>query len=61
LSNRFGALRARFLVFRAESTHEIDDKAYHQNQANPTAADDRTSKVKSAAAEEKQKNKQNDQ
>lgn len=42
---------------RAESAHEIDDKAYHQNQANPAAADDRTSKVKPAAAEQKKKNK----
>jgi hypothetical protein len=44
------------LAFRAESAHEIDDKAYHQNQANPAAADDRTSKVKPAAAEQQKKN-----
>jgi hypothetical protein len=42
---------------RAESAHDIDDKAYHQNQANPTAADERTSKVEPAAAEQKKENK----
>jgi hypothetical protein len=41
------------LTFRAESAHEKDDKAYQQNQANPAAADGRTSKVKPAAAEQK--------
>lgn len=44
------------LVSRAESAHDIDDKADHQNQANTAAADDRTAKIKSAAAEQKQKN-----
>ena len=45
------------LAFRAESAHQIDDKAYGQNQANPAAAEDRTSKVKPAAAEQQKKNK----
>jgi len=44
------------LVSRAESTHEIDDQGYHQNEANPAATDDRTSKVKPAAAEQQEKN-----
>jgi hypothetical protein len=35
----------------AESACEIDDKAYQQNQAKPTAADDGATKVESAAAE----------
>jgi hypothetical protein len=43
-------------VSRAESAQGIDDKAYHQNQANTAAADGRTSKVKPAAAEQKKKN-----
>jgi hypothetical protein len=41
---------------RAESAHEIDDEAYHQNQANPAATDDRTSEIEPAAAEQKKKN-----
>jgi hypothetical protein len=44
------------LASRAEAAHEIDDKAYHQNQANPAATDDRTSKIKPAAAEQEKKN-----
>jgi hypothetical protein len=46
------------LAFRAaKSAHEIDDEADQQNQAKPAAADNGTSKVKSAAAEqEKQDN-----
>jgi hypothetical protein len=35
----------------AESACEIDDKAYQQNQPKAAAADDGTTKVKSAAAE----------
>jgi hypothetical protein len=51
---------ARFSVtFSAESAHEIDDKAYRQNQTNPTAAENRSSPVKSAPAEQQKKNKQN--
>jgi hypothetical protein len=45
-------------AFRAESAHEIDDKAYRQNQANPAAADDGTAKVKPAAAEQEKQNNQ---
>ena len=49
--------RATRLGFRAaESAHHIDDKAYHQNQAKPAAADGRTSKVKPAATEQEKKN-----
>ena len=44
-------------VFRAESAHEKDDKAYQQNQAKPAAADDGTAEVKPAAAEQEKKNK----
>ena len=48
------------LISRAESAHEIDDQADHQNQANPAAADDGPPKVKPTAAEQQEKNKQND-
>jgi hypothetical protein len=34
----------------AESARDPDDKAYHQNQTKPAAADGRTAQVKSAAA-----------
>jgi hypothetical protein len=44
-------------AFCAESAREIDNKAYQQNQANPAAADEGTSKVKPAAPEQKKKNK----
>jgi len=37
---------------RTKSAHQKDDKADQQNQAEPAAADDRTSKVKTAAAEQ---------
>jgi len=43
-------------AFRAESAQEIDDKAYRQNQAKPSAADDGTAKVKPAAAEQEKQN-----
>ena len=43
-------------AFRAESTRQVGDKAYQQNEANPTAADDRTSEVKPATTEQEQKN-----
>jgi hypothetical protein len=59
-SSAGGILRARrqddLLAFRAESAHQIDNKAYDKKQANRAAADDRTSKVKSATAEQKKKN-----
>jgi len=41
---------------RAESTHEEDDQANQENQAEAAAADHRTTEIKTAAAEEKQKN-----
>jgi hypothetical protein len=44
-------------AFRAESAHAIDNQADHQNQAKSATADDGTAKVKSAAAEQKKKNK----
>jgi hypothetical protein len=47
-----GGRRASLCVFRAESAQEIDNQAYRQDQANPAAADDGTSKVKPAAAEQ---------
>jgi hypothetical protein len=48
------------LAFRAaKSAREIDDEADQQNQAQPAAADDRTTKVKSTAAkQEKQDNRE---
>jgi hypothetical protein len=46
--------RSAFRV--AESACEIDDKAYQQNQANPTATDEGTTKVKTAAAEQEKQN-----
>jgi len=50
-------VRATLLASRAaESAHHIDDKAYHQNQAKPAAADGRTSKVKPAATEQEKQN-----
>jgi len=45
------SLRKRPLGFRPKSAHQKDDKAYQQNQAEPAAADDGTSEVKTAAAE----------
>jgi len=44
------------LPFRPESAHEINDQGYHEQQANPATADDGTAKIKSAAAEQEQKN-----
>jgi hypothetical protein len=46
------------LAFRAaKSAHAIDDQADQENQAKPAAANDGSTKVKSAAAEqEKQDN-----
>jgi hypothetical protein len=55
-----GAWRLGSLAFRAKSAHEIDDKAYHQNQAKPAAADGRTSEVKPATTEQEQKNDYNE-
>lgn len=40
---------------RAKSAHQVDDEAYQQDQANPTAADDGPSEVKAAAAEQEKK------
>jgi hypothetical protein len=40
-------------AFRAVSAHAIDDKTNQQNQANPSAADEGTSDIKDAAAEQK--------
>src|ERR1039458_3160703 len=45
------------LVFCAESAHEIDDDANRQDEAESTAAIDRTSIVKPAATEQEKKNK----
>jgi hypothetical protein len=54
---RKGDILLRFRA--AESAHEIDDKAYHQNQTNPAAADRRAPKVKPAPTAQQKKNKQN--
>ena len=43
-------------TFRSKSAREIDDQAYQQNQPKPAAADDRTTKIKPAAAEQEQHN-----
>src|ERR1022692_4456849 len=56
---RKGDILLRFRA--AESAHEIDDKAYQQNQANPAAADGGTSKVKAATAEQEKQNKYQEQ
>jgi hypothetical protein len=45
-------------VFCAKPAHEKNDKAYQQNQANPSAADDGAAKVKSATAEQEKENDQ---
>jgi hypothetical protein len=47
-------------TFRPESTRAINNQAYQQNQPKPAAANGGTAKVKPAAAEQKQKN-QDDQ
>jgi len=44
--------RAVLWVSRVESAQDIDGKAYRQNQANSSGADDRTANVKPAAAEQ---------
>ena len=46
------------LTFRAEPTHEKDDKADQQHQTQPAAADDRAAKEKPTAAEQKKQNYQ---
>jgi hypothetical protein len=43
---------------RTKSARQIDDQADQQNQANPTAADHGPSKVKTAAAEQNEKDQQ---
>jgi hypothetical protein len=48
-------LRGR-LRFPAKSAREINNEADEQNQAQPAAAENRTPKVKSAAAEQEQQN-----
>ena len=49
-----GAVRSNS---RTESTHEIDDQADHQQQSNPAAANHGAAKVKPAATEHKEQNK----
>jgi hypothetical protein len=43
--------------FPAKSAHKIDDQAYQQNQAKPASTNGRPANVKSAAAEQEKKNK----
>jgi hypothetical protein len=53
------ASRADWLIrsaFRAESAHDKDGQAHQQDQGDPAAADEGTSKIKSAAAKQKQQN-----
>jgi hypothetical protein len=51
--------RADLSAFRAaESAREKDDKANQQNQANPAAADDGPAKIEPAAANQEEKNNQ---
>ena len=45
---------------RAESAHEIDNNADQQNQAQPAAADGRTTKVKPAATEQQKQHNNNE-
>jgi len=40
------------LTFRAESAHDINDQANHEDQANPAAADGGSPKVKATAMRE---------
>jgi hypothetical protein len=44
-------------AFRAESAHDPEDQADHQQQTKHAAADGGPAKVKPAAAEQKQQNK----
>jgi hypothetical protein len=44
------------LGFCAPSTHQKDDKGNQQHQAQATAANDRSAKVKTAAAEQENQN-----
>jgi hypothetical protein len=60
---RSGWLRYSFdenaLGSRPESAHAINDQGDHKEQANPAAADNGTSNIKSAATEQQQKYEQN--
>jgi hypothetical protein len=42
--------------FRAETAHEIEDKAYQENKANAATTDERAAKVKPTPAEQKKQN-----
>jgi len=52
--------RSAALDFCPESAYQINNKTDCQNQANTTAADDRTPKIKSATAEQEKKDEQNE-
>ena len=45
------------LAVSAQSANEIDDDTYQQNQTKPSSADGGATKIKTAAAEHKKKNK----
>jgi len=47
-------------AFRAEAARDKDDKANQQDQSNPAAADGRAAKIKAPAAEQEQKNNQDE-
>ena len=55
-SSNWGRERPCPLIFPAPSAHQIDHEADQENQAKPSATDGRAAKVKTAAAEQKQKN-----
>ena len=51
--------KSTLLNFPAKSSHKIYDQTDDENQANAAAADYRTTKVKSPAAEQQEQYKQN--
>jgi hypothetical protein len=57
IAGRVPAIPAILSAFRvSKSTRQINDKAYHQNQAKPAAADDGTAEVKPAATKQEKQN-----
>ena len=56
--NSPGRCRGIPSLFGAETTHEIDDEANHENQTDATAANGRSSKIEPAATEQKEQDEQ---
>jgi len=55
LEDTLAAIHDGWLIlstFRAEPAHDIDNQAYQQNQANPAAANEGTTKVKPTTTEQ---------